>query len=982
MRNNRTSQDMLREIVGLSYNNLPDYLKTCLLYLSMYPEGYTFLKTDLVKQWSAEGFISATEGNDTSEVAEFNFDELVCTGLIQPNCIDFSEEVTFYTVHSTVFEVIRCKSMEENFTTVIDYSEVITKLSAKVRRVSLTFSSAKYATKPEGITLSEVRSLIFYGLAKCLPSIMELKLLRVLILEFWGDKKELDISGINKLFQLRYLRITTDMTVKLPARMQELLYLETIETYARVTTFPSDAFDLPRLMHLCLQDVINLPDGIGQMRSLRTLQFFDLSRNSYDNVRSLEELTNLRDLHLTCCSTSSSLEHHIMRNLIALVSSLEKLGNLKTMVLAPAASCTSINLCYSGNMSSLPVFLQRLELLPPICIFSRIPIWMGQLQKLCSLKIALSELSSGDVDNIARLPELTILSLYVRQPTAESIIFNRASFPVLKCLKFRCGVMRLTFLAGTMPNLRRLKLEFNAHSGEQYGDILVGIEHLLNLQEIIGRIGAAPGAEESDRMAAESMFKDATISKHSRLTSFNLQRVNSFGEEISRCADTPWSHSGSAVDSRFSGVFDLPSAYQPSCHLKSDENSKHHVLVSILRDESAKPSTLDLSLLKNITNNFSSEKEIDQGGFGMVYKGILGDVIVAVKRLYGQHGNVDGKFARVIDCLMTVKHSNIVRFLGYCVHTQPKGIKDGMKTFCVEQQEMLLCFEYLHNGSLQRYITEESCGLEWHTRYQIIKGICQGLGYLHENSIIHLDLKPENILLDANMVPKIADYAYARLLSEDSRTASQNFTTSLDYMAPEYYEDGVFSFKSDIYSLGIIIMQIVTGQKDHGNIMSVLGGWRSRLESDTSRTHTALETAYHQVTLCIVMGQNCMHRDPRKRPVLWEILDRLGEMGTSEESVTRGISLVPEFKNHSVPKSSNKEVFQWPSEKVKASLTSLLTSGKDNINKHQQAKTSSETKTSDVLTKSSNGSDDSKRKHNIIQARKSSAENDIEESSM
>ena len=61
------------------------------------------------------------------------------------------------------------------------------------------------------------------------------------------------------------------------------------------------------------------------------------------------------------------------------------------------------------------------------------------------------------------------------------------------------------------------------------------------------------------------------------------------------------------------------------------------------------------------------------------------------------------------------------------------------------------------------------------------------------------------------------------------------------------------------------------------------------MESDTSRTHTALETAYHQVTLCIVMGQNCMHRDPRKRPVLWDILDRLGEMGTSEESVTRGV---------------------------------------------------------------------------------------------
>jgi len=276
-------------------------------------------------------------------------------------------------------------------------------------------------------------------------------------------------------------------------------------------------------------------------------------------------------------------------------------------------------------------------------------------------------------------------------------------------------------------------------------------------------------------------------------------------------------------------------------------------------------------------------------------------VIVAVKRLYGPHGNVDGKFARVIDCLMTVKHSNIVRFLGYCVHTQPKVFEDGMKTFCVEQKEMLLCFEYLHNGSLQRYITEGSCGLEWHTRYQIIKGICQGLGYLHENSIIHLDLKPENILLDANMVPKIADYAYARLLSEDRRTAPENFAASLDYMAPEYYEDGVISVKSDIYSLGIIIMQIVTGQKDNANTKSVLGGWRSRLESDTSLMHTALETAYHQVTQCIAMGQNCMHRDPRRRPALRDIIDRLGEMGTTEGSVTSGVttsSISPLFCTH------------------------------------------------------------------------------------
>lgn len=217
------------------------------------PEGYTFLKTDLVKQWSAEGFISAIEGKDAIEVAESNFDELVCRGLIQPNCIDFSDEVTLYTVHYTVFEVIRCKSMEEKFTTVIDYSEVITKLSATVRRLSLRYSNAKYATKPEDITLSQVRSLMFYGFVECLPSIMEFEVLRVLILQVWGDQEELDLSGIDRLFQLRYVQIKTNTVVKLPAKMSGLQYLETLEIYAPVTNVPSDIIGLPKLLHRYIQ---------------------------------------------------------------------------------------------------------------------------------------------------------------------------------------------------------------------------------------------------------------------------------------------------------------------------------------------------------------------------------------------------------------------------------------------------------------------------------------------------------------------------------------------------------------------------------------------------------------------------------------------------------------------------------------------------------------------------------------------------------
>lgn len=148
-----------------------------------------------------------------------------------------------------MFEVIRFKSIEENFIILIDYSNTIPELSAKVRRLSLRYSNAKYATKPEGIMLSPVRSLIFYGLVECLPSIMEFEVLRVLILEIWGDQEELDFSGIDRLFQLRYVQITTDIVVKLPAKMSGLQYLETLEIYARVSIVPSDIVHLPKLLH-------------------------------------------------------------------------------------------------------------------------------------------------------------------------------------------------------------------------------------------------------------------------------------------------------------------------------------------------------------------------------------------------------------------------------------------------------------------------------------------------------------------------------------------------------------------------------------------------------------------------------------------------------------------------------------------------------------------------------------------------------------
>ncbi|XP_037429497.1 disease resistance protein RGA5-like isoform X2 [Triticum dicoccoides] len=530
-----TLEEMLKEVLNLSYSSLPYYLKTCLLYLTMYPEGYTMWKVDLLKQWISEGFITAKEEKEVEEMADSYFYELVNRGMIQPEQINHNDEVYSCTMHHTVRDLIMYKSKEEDFITSIDYSKAITGNSNMVRRLSLHFSSAKYATKPSGVILSQSRSLFFFGLLRCLPSDVEFKLLRVLTLEFWGNQyghTSLNLTRICSLVHLRYLKISCDMIVELPAQMQGLRYMETLEINARISSVPLDIIDLPGLLHLSLRDERNLPDGIGRIRSLRTLQYFDLGNNSEDNVLSLCGLMNLQYLHLTYSTVQS--DEHLKRNMVALASSVIKLVNLKSVILAPGALSTAIYHDVLSSVSSPPVFLQglqRLDLLPPICMFSRVPKDIGAVRKLCYLSLVVRELRRNDIDSITGLPALTVLSLYVRQPPAESIIFNNGVFPALKYFKYMCGVLCLVFQEGALPNVHRLKLGFNARKGQQYDVLLAGIQHLINLKKIDGIIGAAKGAEEPDRGAAESAFKD-TIHKHSRFPSYvNVKRVDWVEEE-------------------------------------------------------------------------------------------------------------------------------------------------------------------------------------------------------------------------------------------------------------------------------------------------------------------------------------------------------------------------------------------------------------------------------------------------------------------
>lgn len=257
----------------------------------------------------------------------------------------------------------------------------------------------------------------------------------------------------------------------------------------------------------------------------------DLGKNSEDNIRSLGELINLRGLHITCSTALS--DENLKRKLVILASSLGRLANLKSVTLDPGAIGKTMSVDHPIAMFSTPsIFLQRLELLPPICIFSRLPEWIGELKALRILKIVVGVLLTSDIDILTGLPDLTVLSLCIRQPNLGSVVFSSGALPVLKYFKYTCGALRLAFEEEALPNLQRLKLCFNICRAEHSSHMISGIEHLSNLKEIAVNIGTAAGAKEYILRAAESWFKDA-IHKHPRLhICLNVKNVGWIEEEL------------------------------------------------------------------------------------------------------------------------------------------------------------------------------------------------------------------------------------------------------------------------------------------------------------------------------------------------------------------------------------------------------------------------------------------------------------------
>ncbi|MFS7976245.1 putative protein kinase RLK-Pelle-Extensin family [Helianthus anomalus] len=211
--------------------------------------------------------------------------------------------------------------------------------------------------------------------------------------------------------------------------------------------------------------------------------------------------------------------------------------------------------------------------------------------------------------------------------------------------------------------------------------------------------------------------------------------------------------------------------------------------------------------LKEATNNFEHASILGEGGFGRVFKGVLSDgTHVAIKRLSsgGQQG--DKEFLVEVEMLSRLHHRNLVKLVGYYSNR--------------DSSENLLCYELVPNGSLEAWLHGPlgvNCPLDWDTRMKIALDAARGLAYLHEDSqpsVIHRDFKASNILLENNFHAKVADFGLAKQAPEGRATyLSTRVMGTFGYVAPEYAMTGHLLVKSDVYSYGVVLLELLTGRK-------------------------------------------------------------------------------------------------------------------------------------------------------------------------
>jgi len=350
-----------------------------------------------------------------------------------------------------------------------------------------------------------------------------------------------------------------------------------------------------------------------------------------------------------------------------------------------------------------------------------------------------------------------------------------------------------------------------------------------------------------------------------------------------------------------------------SGHMEGPEDAFQRIEDQIQYSSMA-PKKFRLKEITKATGGFSPQNKLGQGGFGTVYKGLLENKEVAVKRVSKNSRQGKQEFVAEVTTIGSLHHRNLVKLTGWCY----------------ENREFLLVYEFMPNGSLDKYLFGEflfgNCGLEggysltlnWETRHRVIHGVAQALDYLHngcEKRVLHRDVKASNIMLDSDYNAKLGDFGLARTIEKRNEThhSTKEIAGTPGYMAPETFLTGRATVETDVYAFGVLVLEVVCGKRP-GNVYAqddyknsivywvwdlhgkgkVVGGVDGRLKKE--------EIKEEEVECVLVLGLACCHPNPHQRPSMRSVLQVLnGEAPPPEVAKERPAfmwpAMPPSFKD-------------------------------------------------------------------------------------
>ncbi|KAI4968754.1 hypothetical protein ZWY2020_046084 [Hordeum vulgare] len=515
--NEDPSVEKMMRILSFSYYDLPSHLKTCLLYLSMFPEDRKIMKDQLIWMWIAESFVQCGKANTSLfEVGETYFNELVNKSLIQPS-YDVYGRVYACLVHDSVLDLICSLSSEENFVTIVNGTSDTMSSKCIARRWSLQNS-----IKGEGQTrllrsdsIRQARSVFTFAPAiDLMPPLSSFVVLRVLDLDLDGYdgtmEDHLNFQELGSLLHLRYLRLSGRGVADLPEEIGKLKFLQVL-VFPRDTRLPSTVIKLTDLMCLRINGGrFQLPDGVGNLRSMEVL-----SQIKVGSVSIVEELGNM----------------HILRELDIRLESLElvqafveSLGNMrKIQRVVISAKCEhEVSMDLLGGNWVPPPSLQEFTMLQGVS-FSTLPAWKpSYLSQLSLVAIHVKVLQQEDLGFLGRLPALRILRVESDNPSP--LLFAAEGFRCLERIELVSeSPSQILFQPGALPKAEQVFLEIGllAAKGEAVGSggdwFDMGMGNLSSLRHVAVRFYRS-GVMVGEAKQAEAALENALRAHPNRPT--------------------------------------------------------------------------------------------------------------------------------------------------------------------------------------------------------------------------------------------------------------------------------------------------------------------------------------------------------------------------------------------------------------------------------------------------------------------------------